>query len=244
MHKSISLSFYLSVYLSTYESIYLSIYVSIFLSIYLSICICICQFYLRLPKYFVGNQILTPVTEGRKAAWLVVSGSADSFVSLPPGVARLSGCLPIRLPVWLVVSGSPDASQFICLPVWLLSGRLPSQVSPVFQVIRLPVWLVSGSLNFICFQVCLMMACSRLLQSGWYCLHCSFNSLVLFICLPVLLVLSGSPNVFQFILSPLVCFPVWLMVACSLRVSLHLSPLICLPTHLSHCLPRIHHVHK
>ena len=121
--------------------------------------------------------------------------------SLAGGV-RLSGCLQficlplqqfICLPVWLVVSGSPDVSNsfvppysnsFVSQSGWWCPAlwMSPIHLSPLIAIHLSPmltggVWLC-GCLQFICFP------------------------LPLFICLPVWLVVSGSPDVSNSFVSP------------------------------------------
>ena len=91
-------------------------------------------------------------------------------------------CLKIHicLPVWLVVSGSPD----VCLHLSQNSYLSPSLAGGVW------------------FSGCLSSLVSKIIfvsQSGWYCpvLRMSvFTCLKIHICLPVCLVVSGSPDVY------------------------------------------------
>ena len=125
----------------------------------------------------------------------------------------------ICLPVWLVVSGSPDVSNsfvspysnsFVSQSGWWCPAlwMSPIHLSPLIAIHLSPmltggVWLC-GCLQFICFP------------------------LPLFICLPVWLVVSGSPDVSNSFVSPysnsFVSQSGWWCPA--LRMSpIHLSPL-------------------
>ena len=193
---------------------------SVFTCLKIHICLPVCLVVLRMSVFTcLKIHICLPV-------WLVVlrmsvfTFSKFIFVSQSGWwcpVLRMSvfTCLKIHicLPVWLVVSGSPD----VCLHLSQNSYLSPS----------LPggVW----------FSGCLSSLVSKFIfvsQSAWWCLVLRmsvFTCLKIHICLPVWLVLSGSPDVCLHLsqnsyLSPTLAGCVRLFGCVSSLISFHLSP--------------------
>ena len=122
----------------------------------------------------------------------------------PSGGVRLSGCLQfIYLPL----------QQFICLPVWLVASGSPdvstSCVSPYRIAIHLFACLAGGVRLYGCLQIHLsplmaihLFACLAGGVRFYGCLQFICPPLWQFICLPVLLVVSGSLHVSNSFVSP------------------------------------------
>ena len=182
----------------------------------------------------------------------MVSGSPDvsnSFVS-PYGNSFL--------PVWLVVSGSPDVSNSFVSPYsnsfvsqsgwWCPALRMsPIHLSPL-KAIHLSPSLAGGVRLSGCLQlICFPYSNSFVSQSGWWCPALWMSPIHLFplqqfICLPVWLVVSGSPFVSAYHSSFVSqsgwwCPALWMSpIHLSSLIAIHLSPSLAGGVRLSGCL--------
>ena len=133
----------------------------------------------------VSNSFVSPYSNS------FVSPYSNSFVSHCAGGVRLSGCLQIHLSsLW---------RQFICLPVWLVLSGCPF-VSPYSNsfVSQSGWWCPALRMSAIDLSPIIAIYLFPSLAGGVRLYRCArFICLALqqFICLPVWLVVSGSPDV-------------------------------------------------